>query len=156
MLRWLSTAPFSDGHRLLKLSLSVLILMMLGWRHAHFSVQRPEGYRAYLKDPAVHDGAHVLMPLWQVTHIRDGYMYSVSKTVGGVPVVGDSSGLSVGDTVTVMGRFRASDAAVLAHERVDHPWRKAKGVLSMLALVLAAVFAPRFFGWSNGRVVIRG
>ena len=150
------TALFDDRNRAPKLLFSVLLLVGLGWHHAQFSVERPEGYRAYLKDPMTHDGESVLMPLWEVTHIRDANMYSVSKSVVGVPVVGDSRGLSVGDTVTVMGTFRATDQAVVSHERVDHPWRKAKGVLSIVALLIAVVLTPRFFGWSNGRVVIRG
>ena len=150
------TALFDDRVRPLKILVSGLLLLVLGWHHAQFSVDRPEGYRAYLKAPQEHDGEPVLMPLWEVTHIRDANMYEVSKTVVGVPIVGDSRGLSVGDTVTVKGTFRAVDRAVVSGWRVDHPWRKAKGVLSIVALVIALVMTPRFFAWSQGRVVMRG
>ena len=147
---------FDDRHRWLKILLSSFLLVVMGWHHAQFSVERPEGYRAYLKDTVAHDGESVLMPLWEVTHIRDANMYSVSKSVVGVPVAGDSRGLSVGDTVTIVGTFRAADRAVVSQERIDHPWRRAKGLLSIAALVMAFMLLPRFFGWSNARVVIRG
>ncbi len=119
-------------------------------------MDRPEGYRAFVRAPMEHDGERVLLPIWEVTHIRDASMYSVSKTVLDVPIEGSSAGLSVGDTVTIIGHFRAADQAVVVETRVDHPWRKAKGLLSMLALLLACGLAPRFFGLSSGRIVLRG
>ena len=119
-------------------------------------MQRPQGYRAFVKEPQTHDGQRVLLPIWEVTRIRDAYMYSVSKTVLDVPIEGSSAGLSVGDTVTIIGHFRAADGAVVARERVDHPWRRAKAILSIIALILAAWLTPRFFGFSAGRVVYRG
>jgi len=135
---------------------SLMLLLALGWHHAQFSVDRPEGYRAYIATPEAHDGERVMLPLWEVTHIRGANMYSVSKSVVGVPVVGSSLGLEVGDTVTVLGHFRSEDSAVISSERVDHPWRRAKGLLSILALVLGLFLLPRFFGWSAGRAVVRG
>jgi hypothetical protein len=147
---------FTDRGHLWKSVISIALLIVLGWFHADFSMQRPQGYRAFVKAPDQHDGAPVLLPIWEVTHIRDASMYSVSKTVLGVPIQGSSEGLSVGDTVTIMGHFRASDQAVIAYERVDHPWRAAKGLLSILALLFGCWLAPRFFGFSGGRVVLRG
>lgn len=135
---------------------SVVLLAALGWFHAGFSMDRPEGYRAFIKAPNQHDGSRVLLPIWEVTHIRDANMYSLSKSVRDVPIVGSSQGLSVGDTVTVIGHFRATDGAVLVDERIDHPWRKAKGLLSILALLFGASLVPRFFGLESGRVVLRG
>ena len=147
---------FTDCGRIWKIAFSIVMLTMLGWGHADFSMSRPEGYRAFVRAPLEHDGERVLLPIWEVTHIRDASMYSVSKTMLNVPIEGSSEGLSVGDTVTIIGQFRAVDQAVMVEQRVDHPWRKAKGLLSIVALLLCCVLAPRFFGLSAGRIVLRG
>ena len=152
----LSSVLLGDEYRKIKILCAFVGLMGLGWYHAQFSLERPEGYRAYMSAPEQYDGVRVLLPLWEVTHIRNASMYSVSKSVVGVPVIGSSEGLELGDTVTVMGNFRAEDSAVVAERRVDHPWRKAKGVLSILALSVGILLLPRFFGWSSSRVVMRG
>ena len=156
MVLGLSDLLFGDAYRRTKILASCVGLLTLGWLHAQFSIDRPEGYRAYAAAPEQYDGVRVLLPLWEVTHIRDASMYSVSKSIVGVPVFGSSKGLSLGDTVTVIGHFRAEDSAVVAAQRVDHPWRKAKGVLSVIALMLAVGLLPRCFAWSAGRVVMRG
>ena len=98
----------------------------------------------------------MMFPLWEVTHIRDASVYEISKIVRGVTVEGSSEGLSVGDTVTVKGHFRASDLAVVQTERIDHPLRRVKGLLSIIGLLLGAGLGRRFFGWEAGRVVLRG
>ena len=156
MLARCAETLLSDTYRRTKMFLACLALVMLGWYHAQHSIERPEGYRAFVDTPKQHDGEPVLLPLWEVTHIWDANMYSVSKSVVGVPIIGSSQGLALGDTVTVIGHFRAEDAAVIVERRVDHPWRKAKGGLSVVALMIGFVLFPRFFGWSSGRVVLRG
>lgn len=131
-------------------------LLALGAYYTHFAVNQTEGYRAAVRSPAQHDGGELLFPLWQVTHVRDASVYEISKTVSGVAVFGSSDGLNVGDTVTIRGQFRASDLAVVAEQRIDHPHRKAKGVLSIVALLLCALLVPRFFEMSAKGVVVRG
>ena len=147
---------FGDDFRTTKMVVVAVLLAFLGWHHARFSVERPEGYRAFLASPENHDGDRVLLPLWEVTEVQDDSFYRVSKSVVGVPIVGETVGLELGDTVTIIGHFRASDGAVLVRERIDHPWRKTKGLLSVLALVFAFAWVPKCFGWSSGRVVLRG
>ena len=156
MLGQFSIALFGDHFRLLKMGLALFLIVGLGWTHARFSIDRPEGYRAYIGAPSEHDGKRVLLPLWEVTGVGEGDTFYVSKSILDVPIVGESSGLNLGDTVTVIGHFRATDGAVIAEKRVVHPWRKAKGLLSIFALILACIFMPRFFYWSDGRVVVRG
>ena len=147
---------FSDRFLSLKILASVLILIGLGAVYTDFALNRPEGYRAALTDPAGHDGADMLFPLWSVKHIRDVNTYVIAGTLRAVPVVGSTQGLSVGDSVTVRGLFRASDQAVIATERIDHPMRPVKGGLSVFAILVGLFMAPRLFGWRDGRVVIRG
>ena len=156
MLGRLSIALFGDDFRVPKMGITVLLIVLLGAYHASFSIERPQGYRAYMDAPSEHDGARVLLPLWEVTGVGDEGLFYVSKSVLDVPIVGSSTGLTEGDTVTIVGHFRGMDGAVIAAQRVDHPWRKAKGLLSILALLIGFVLVPRFFSWSAGRVVIRG
>ena len=147
---------FSDRARVPKIALTAMLLVGLGVHFAQTSEARDVGYAAALRSPEQRDGMRLLFPLWTVTHIRNASMYEISKTVLDVPVSGSSEGLKRGDTVTVMGHFRASDKAVIASQRVDHPLRPAKAILSILALIFAGVLAPRFFALSDGRLVLRG
>ena len=149
-------AMFSDRARVPKMLLTALLLGVLCWHFGEVSVTREAGYSAALRSPETWDGKPLIFPLWTVTHIRDVDVYEISKTLIGVPIRGSSEGLSIGDTVTIVGDFRASDRVVVASERVGHPLRRAKGLLSLLALILVFVFAPRFFGFHDGRVVTRG
>ena len=135
---------------------AAILLVLLGWHYTSFSLAQPDGYRAAIQAPDAMEGTLLLFPLWEVTHIRDASVYEISKTVRDVAVVGSSHGLSVGDTVTVRGHFRASDQAVVELERIDHPLRRVKALLSIIGLLLGAGLVPRFFGWESGRVVLRG
>ena len=147
---------FSDRARLWKILFAIAGLMALGAHYTHFAVNQTEGYRAAVRSPEQHDGQEVLFPLWRVTHVRDASVYEISKTVSGVAVHGSSEGLTVGDTVTIRGRFRAPDLSVVVEERIDHPHRKAKGLLSIIGLLMCAVLVPRFFGLSSKGAVVRG
>jgi hypothetical protein len=147
---------FSDRARAWKIAVALLMLMGLGAHYTRFALNFPEGYRAAVRSPETNDGANMLFPLWEVTHIRDASVYEISKTVSGVPVYGDASGLRIGDTVTVKGYFRASDGAVVERERIGHPHRKAKALLSLVGLLVVVGTAGRFFDFQNGRLVTRG
>lgn len=147
---------FSDRNRFLKMVLAVAALVLLGVHYTGFATERSEGFRAASAEPEAHDGAPLLFPLWEVTRIHGASRYEISKSLRGVPVNGDSDGLAVGDSVTVRGRFRAQDRSVTAEQRIDHPLRPAKAMLSVSALVWGAVVARRWFGVANGSVVIRG
>lgn len=135
---------------------TAFFLAVLGWHYTSFSLAQTNGYRAATEAPESMEGASLLFPLWEVTHIRGASVYEISKTVRGVAVHGSSDGLSVGDTVTVKGHFRARDQAVIETERIDHPFRRLKGLLSIIGLLLGAGLCPRFFDWQSGRVVLRG
>ena len=147
---------FSDRARVWKILFSIAGLVALGMHYTHFAMNQTEGYRAAVRSPNQHDGQDLLFPLWQVTDVRDASVYEISKTVTGVAVVGSSEGLEVGDTVTIRGRFRSVDLAVVAEERIDHPHRKAKGVLSIIGLFICALLLPRFFELSANGMVVRG
>ena len=147
---------FSDRARTWKLLVTLGLMVVLGLRYSAVTTEQSIGYTAAIRSPDVKDGAPLLFPLWQVTHIRDANLYEISKSINGVSAHGSSDGLEVGDTVTIKGHFRAEDRGVIVTERIDHPLRPLKGGLSALALLFFAVMTPRFFSWSKGRVVIRG
>ncbi len=88
----------------------------LGVRYSDVTTAQSIGYSAAIRSPDLKEGAPLLFPLWQVTHIRDANLYEISKAINGVPVHGSSDGLSVGDSVTIKGRFRAEDRGVVVTE----------------------------------------
>ena len=147
---------FSDRARTWKLVGTIGLMVALGVRYSSITTAQSIGYSAAIRSPDTQDGTALLFPLWEVTHIRDANVYEISKAINGVPVHGSSDGLEVGDTVTIKGHFRAKDRGIVVAQRIDHPLRPLKGGLSLIALLICVVLAPRFFSWSEGRVVIRG
>ena len=147
---------FSDSSRTLKMSVTFLLMVTLGLYYTAVSDANSKGYMAVSSSSQKNDGMPLLFTLWTVEHIQNPNVYSISKSVNRVPVFGSTEGLSVGDSVTIKGHFRAKDGAVVVTERIDHPLRPFKAALSVFGLIAFGVFSPRFFYWSHGRVVLRG
>ena len=131
-------------------------ISVLGVSYTDFALHRPEGIRAARVDPTGHDGRWIDLPLWRVSGIAGPSRFTVSKTVPNVPIIGPTEGLSVGDTVSLSGVFRARDGVVLQTDRHLHWLRPWKAAFSLLGLLAAFVLGRRFFGWRSGRVVLRG
>lgn len=78
--------------------------------------------------------------------------YRISKVVKDVPVAGPSEGLEQGDTVSVIGHFRAErmgmEQSVI---EVHHlrPYKEAIGVAGLLAAILGL---PWLFRWRGRRI----
>lgn len=102
------------------------------------------------------DGVELTFPLWVVTAIDGPTRYRISKVVHDVPVEGDTTPLHEGDTVSVIGRFRASDHVVVEEVREIHVLRKVKEALGVLGTVLAIAAAPFGFRLRRGGLVERG
>ena len=147
---------FSDEQRGIKIGVSILLLVLLGWVYTDAVTHESSAYASALKDSAADVGGAVVFSMWEVTTIRDGGYFEISKSARPVRIYGDSEGLKVGDIVTIKGAFTPSGDGVRAGERIAHPWRKAKAALSLLAVLLFFGLSPKMFGWSNGRVVPRG
>jgi len=147
---------FTDRWRRTKLLLTAGSILVLGWVYTDYSLHKPMGYRVALASPEDHDGAAVTFPLWRVSSLKGPDRYTISRTLRDVPVAGPSEGLSVGDTVSVIGHFRASDSVVEATECHVHTLRPVKEGLSLLALLAGLLLIPRAFAWQDGRVVLRG
>jgi hypothetical protein len=151
-----TTAMFTDRHRRIKLLCALALLVGLAWRYTSHTTQAPLGYGAALAEPEAYDGALLRLPLWSVDEVLGPERFTMGWMVRGVPVEGSSEGLQPGTTVSVVGRFRASDRTIIADKVQPHPLRPVKAGLSMLTMLMALLLIPRFFGWRQGRVVLRG
>lgn len=143
---------WSDERRPLKIAALLAALLLLGAIHAWLSMEVVFGYRDCVADPQAADGSRLVFPLWEVTRIDGPDRYAASKVHKDVPIIGPTAELHVGATVSIEGRFRASDLAVVETRREIHHLRPWKEGLGLLGFAAAVALAPRFFGWRAGRV----
>ena len=102
------------------------------------------------------DGRRLRFSLWQVSGIEGPDLYTLSKVVQGVRITGDTSMLHVGDTVSVVGRYRAADQVVVAEVTEVHHNRKWKERLGYLGIAASLLAAPLGFRLRRGGLVERG
>ncbi len=136
--------------------LSLLVIAGLGAAYTSMAMALPDGVRACLADPAAHDGAELVFPVYFVDGVDGPQRYRISRVVKDIVVEGDSAGLERGQSITVVGRFRAADSVVVETRHEVHHLRPWKKRLSLLALVLAGVLAPRVFSLRGGYLRLRG
>lgn len=136
--------------------LCLAVVLGLGQRYTQWAMTLPDGIRACLAEPAAHDGTRLVFPVWFVAGVDGPRRYRVSRVVKDVVVEGDSAGLERGQTITLVGHFRARDAVVVEQRRENHRWRSGKKQLSVLALVLAGLALPWTFRWRGGYLELRG
>ncbi|MFZ5480094.1 MAG: hypothetical protein ACOZNI_25235 [Myxococcota bacterium] len=134
-----------------KLAVAVAALLAMGGYYAWWATSVVRGYRWCVEDPVARDGSELVFPLWTVTEVGAG-RYEISKNVKDVPIAGDPAGLEVGDTVSVVGRFRASDLAVVEEVRELHVLRRWKEGLGVLGFVVLAIATPLAFRVRDGRL----
>lgn len=143
----------SDRRRAWKLSAIVLVLIGLGVHYDHLAQTVPFNWDRCLEDPERASGRQLTMALWTVTAIDGPARYEVSRTIRDVPVVGPTEGLSVGQTISVVGVFSADGPVVVERYRRDHPWRRGKVLLGLLGVLGSLVGLPLAFRWKAGRLV---
>jgi hypothetical protein len=147
---------FADRGAAPRVALAVLLLAGLGAAYARWAITADRGWRWALEDPAARDGARMVFPLWEVTRIVSADRFEISKTVQDVPIAGDTSGLAVGDTISIDGHFDASGPVVQEEIRELHPLRPYKEALGFAGFFLVALWVPFAFRVQRGRVVERG
>ncbi len=130
-------------------------MLGLGLYNVHVAMELVFGYRDCLEDPARSDGATLIFPLWTVTAVDGPQRFRVSKVLRDVPVVGESAGLAVGDTISLKGHFRASDLTMIEAERELHPLRRWKERLGYAGVVLALAAGPLCFRLQGGYIGAR-
>lgn len=114
------------------------------------------GYRECKAAGVEREGQELTFPLWVVTAIDGPDRYRISKVVRDVPIEGSTGELHEGSTVSVIGRFRASDGVVVEAVREIHVLRVYKEALGILGTVIALIALPFGFRIRGGKVVERG
>lgn len=133
-------------------ALVVAALVGLGAYYAHLAMALEIGWRQCSSDPARWDGQELVFPLWVVSGIDDAGHYRISKVVKDVPVAGDATGLEVGNTVSVIGNFRASKMVVEQTVIEVHHLRPYKEGIGVAGLLAAVVGLPLLFRWRQRRL----
>ena len=144
---------WSDDHRAQKISGLLIALLALGAYHAWVSMEVVFGYQDCAAAPEASDGVTLIFPLWEVTRIDGPRRYAASKVHKDVPIEGDTAMLSVGMTISIQGRFRASDLTVVEERREIHWLRAWKERLGVAGFAVMAALAPLFFRVREGRIV---
>lgn len=135
------------------MSIGVLVALLagLGGLYAQRVAALPVGWTQARADPDAHDGALLIFSLYQVSDL--GPPPRIGKVVQDVPLVGQPptlDELEEGDTVSVVGRFRAEDEVVVVSRLEVHQWRWAKQVLSSIGLLGLLVWVILRLRWRDG------
>lgn len=103
------------------------------------------GYGGLARDPAAHDGEHVVLTLVRVEELVEKG-FTVSKGTLGFTVHGPSEGLHPGDEISLEARVRGGDGVLELRWWAAHPDRARKrwlGALVVLATLLGLPFFAR-------------
>lgn len=130
----------------------LLLLAMLGAYYAKLAMDLEIGWRQCSSDPARWDGQELVFPLWVVTGVDGPDRYRISKVVKDVPVAGPSEGLEEGDTVSVIGHFRAERMVVEQSVIEVHHLRPYKEAIGAIGLLAAIFGLPWLFRWRERRL----
>jgi len=149
---WAALRPWADATRPRNAVLAALLLVALGGWYAKLAMALEIGWRQYTSDPDRYDGQQLTFPLWEVTGVPDANHYLISKVVKDVPVEGDSTGLKVGDTVSVIGDFSKDKWAVVQRRIEVHTLRRWKEAIGIAGILAWAVATPLLFRWRAGRL----
>lgn len=100
---------------------------------------REEGWRWCMQAPEARDGSELVFPLWTVTAIDDPHHYEISGVARDVPIDGDTTGLAIGATVSVVATFDWNQGAPVARQtylqvHVLRKWKEALGILGFVIL----------------------
>ena len=130
-------------------------LLAMGLRYADFAANQRQGFQWCLDNSEACRDREIRLPVWDVVEVEaDGY--AVFKATGPIPIQGDTAGLEVGDTVSVLGRFDPESSRILELTREVHTRRPLKKALSGLGLVLFFLGLPWCLSLSKRRLVYRG
>jgi len=130
-------------------------LLFMGARYAQFASLAAPGYEGCQRDPPSCEGRDIYMSIWTVLELGEG-SYVIRKISDPVPVVGEPTGLSVGDRVSVTGRYDPERQVIVEEVRMLHRWRRLKEALSIAGLLGVMVMLPFAYTWRDGAVVERG
>lgn len=147
---------WSDSHRLRNALIALVLLVAVCWRYVDDTKPMGEAWPRAVAAGKKADGRHLRFSLWQVGSIEGPKLYTIEKVVQGVRISGDTTDLHVGDTVSVVGRYRAEDQTVVAEITEVHRLRKWKERLGYLGVAVSVVAAPLGFRLRRGGLEERG
>ncbi len=128
-------------------AVAAAVLLATGLYYAWIADDAQEGWRWCLQAPEARQGSELVFPLWTVTGVDDPHHYRISGFVKDLPVDGDSAGLAVGDTVSLVATFDWNGGKPIAHQTYFefHRLRAWKERLGVIGFVLVAIFLPFCF-----------
>jgi hypothetical protein len=143
---------FADPGRAWRIAAASAVLAAVCANYCVFAMNAEQGWRWCMEDPRGRDGSTLVFPLWTVTGIDGPDRYRISKVVKDIPVIGPTSGLTDGATVSIMARFDGQSRTAVEQVRELHHLRKWKEVLGVLGFVVVAIAAPFVFRVRDGRL----
>lgn len=147
---------WSDRYRALRILVGATLALALGLTYAWQVQHAPGGWNAAIAEGGLADGHELRFSLWEVMRVEGPRRFVMSKVIQDVPVEADTTDIHAGDTVSVVGRYRARDQVVVAEILENHKNRPAKEALGWLGFALSVVAAPFGFRWRAGRLWERG
>lgn len=143
---------FSDHRAGLKIGATVSLILALGLYYAWDMKRIPTLYTNVVTDAEAHDGRRMRFPIWDVVAIEGPQRLRMSKNIRDIPVEVSTEGLKVGDTVSVVGHFRAADQVIVADIFEVHHHRRLKEALGILGFLLSMLAFPLGFVWRGRRL----
>lgn len=105
----------------------------------------PTLYTNVVKEPAAHEGRRMRFPIWDVVAIEGPNRLRMSKNIRDIPVEVSTEGVKVGDTVSVVGHFRAADQVIVAETFEVHHYRRLKEWLGIAGVAISIAAFPLGF-----------
>ena len=122
--------------RLLFIMVCLGCLIGLGQEFAGIIDALPHTTRKCLEHPNRCDGIELGMSVYVVESIESPKQYTIGRSGLTVSIVGDSSALSMGDRVSVKGRFTAAPVQLTAETLQVHRYRTLKELFGILTLLV--------------------
>ena len=139
------TFLFSSRLWWLKTLTTLALLILLGLHYCRLIEDLPHSWSSCVEEPSRCDGRSLAISLYQVRSISDPENYVIGFASMDIPIVGDSSGLELGQKISVQGIFDPSGPRIIADNYMLHNHRQAKVLLSALGMLVGLGAAIRFW-----------
>lgn len=113
------------------------------------------GHMAMLERPDDYDEEPVVLSLVTVLEVEEA-RYRVTEGTLAFDVTGPTAGRTVGEEITVIGRWDAHERLVIAEEVHPAPGRTGKKVLGVIGLAALGLLLPLWFVPVRGGLAVRG
>jgi hypothetical protein len=128
---------------------------LMAWQ-VHEVATDPQGYWLYVRDPARWDGAPAVISIFEVESILGPNRLTVARGQSRASVEAPTGDRTVGEEITVLGHFRASDGTIVAETVETHPGRPYKIVSGYAAVFLTLLLTGVWVRPTRAGLVLRG